>query len=83
MIKTFVSALCAAALTAATFVIPFTAAPASAQVSGSYTCEARSAYALGVGISFDGNAACRRALAECSVRTPYGYYCYVTRWWVN
>jgi hypothetical protein len=41
-------------------------------------CEARSAYAYGWGqgsLSY----ARRRALSECAVRTPRGYYCRITR----
>lgn len=46
-------------------------------VTGAY-CEARSPYAIGVGYSPNINYACRIALRECAVRTPYGYTCYVT-----
>ena len=82
MIKHLISAVAALGLTAGTFVIPVAATPAMAQ-SGSISCEARSPYATGLGVSYDGNAACQRALYECSIRTPYGATCYITRWWYN
>ena len=72
-----------ALLAAASFTVPVFTSPAKAQVSGTYTCEAISPYATGYGISVSRNAACNRALAECAVRTPYGYYCNVNRWWYN
>ncbi len=78
-ITAVVSAL---ALTVAAAIAPH---PASAQEfpPGSTTCEAVSAYATGVWTHYNGQYACRRALRECAARTPYGYACYVNRWWLN
>ena len=41
-------------------------------------CEARSAYAWGWGAHSYCSSAKRRALSECAVRTPRGYWCYIT-----
>ncbi len=81
MKRTIISIIVGAALaTAGMIAIP---APAQAQAAGTITCEAVSSYATGYGWSYDGNVACRIALRQCAVRTPYGYTCYVNRWWYN
>ncbi len=41
-------------------------------------CEARSPYAWGWGSHASCASAKGRALRECAVRTPRGYWCYVT-----
>jgi hypothetical protein len=64
-----VAAIAASAFAASSFVTP-TAAHAA-------YCEARSAYSSGW-VSGSLNYARRRALAECAVRTPRGYTCYIT-----
>lgn len=77
--------IAAAALVAAS-IMASTVAPtaAKAQYYGTtVTCEARSAVAFGAWTHANGNYACQRALEECAVRTPYGYNCYVTRYWYN
>jgi hypothetical protein len=64
-----VAAIAASVFAASSFVTP-TAAHAA-------YCEARSAYASGWG-SGSLQYARRRALAECAIRTPRGYTCYIT-----
>lgn len=50
-------------------------APSSAEAA---YCEARSRFASGWGSGSLATAQ-RRALYECSIRTPRGYTCYITR----
>ncbi len=64
-----VAAVAAAAFGAFSFATPSTAEAAY--------CTARSPYASGWG-SGHLNYARRRALAECAIRTPRGYTCYIT-----
>ena len=76
-----VAALAAFALIAlaALVVLP---TPAHAQVfSGRVVCHAASAYAAGVGVSFNGQEACNIAQYQCALRTPSYGVCYVTRWY--
>jgi hypothetical protein len=79
--KKIISALTAAAFTAATFVLPAMVPAAHAQIATGIGCEAHSPYAFGVWVAPDGNYACQRALSECAARSPYGSVCVVTRWW--
>jgi hypothetical protein len=84
MKKKIVTALAAlgmavSAITASAFVAP---APASAQaLTGRTVCIAHSPVAQGWGVSYDQASACRIALNQCSIRTPYNQVCYVTRWY--
>lgn len=64
-----IAAIAVAGFAASSFVTPDAAHAAY--------CEARSPYATGWG-SGSLNYARRRALAECAVRTPRGYTCYIT-----
>ena len=69
-------AACAALLVGTSaVVVPTTASARDVAVR----CWAQSNYATGVGVSYDYAAACRRALHECAIRTPYGYTCYVVK----
>ena len=69
-----IAAVAAAAFSTASFFSPSTAHAAY--------CEARSPVASGWGSAGSMNAARRRALQECAIRTPRGYTCYITgcRW---
>ena len=49
----------------------------SAQYGPVFMCRASSPYAYGVGYSNNTTTAGNIALAECSSRTPYGYYCVI------
>lgn len=53
-----------------------------AQPTRVFQCEARSQFAIGIGTASVKQVACNRALYECSIRTPVGYTCYVTRFWL-
>jgi hypothetical protein len=56
------------------------ATPAQAQnYTGRVLCVAQSPNGWGYGAHLDRDTACRIALRECAVRTPYGQVCYVTR----
>jgi hypothetical protein len=77
-----VAAVAAATLTLAAVGITLVT-PANAQISGTYTCEARSPSAIGQGINYTAESACARAVAECVARTPYYQSCYITRYWYN
>lgn len=79
--KKIVSIAAALGLMSLSLVAP---TPAVAQYyTTSATCEAASPYASGFGVSYTPAAACQRALAECAVRTPAGFTCFVTRWYWN
>ncbi len=51
-----------------------------AQYTGVY-CQAQSQFAWGEWYGPNYTIACRQALAACSVRTPVGYNCVVTRYY--
>lgn len=79
--KKIITVMCGLALAATALVIPVL--PAQAQLSGSYTCVANSSFAEGVGINYNLDFACRRAVRECQIRTPVGFLCVANRWWYN
>jgi hypothetical protein len=79
----FTRIVSAIALLMGSMAIPAIVPMAQAQISGTYTCVAKSPYATGVWQHYNLNFACRRALEECAYRTPMGYNCYITNRWYN
>lgn len=78
--KKIVSGLSAAALALAGMTAITVPTAAQAQVyTGRILCVAQSPYAYGYGAAYDAATACQAALQQCSIRTPYGSVCYVTR----
>jgi hypothetical protein len=78
--KKIITGLSAAALALAGMTAVTLPEAAQAQVyTGRILCVAQSPYAYGYGSNVDGTLACQIALNQCSVRSPYGSVCYVTR----
>lgn len=72
--------VCTAAAAAAVLMGPMASAQVPVQYARvvTWTCEAESPVAFGVGIARTRVQARQRALFECAARTPYGMVCVVT-----